>query len=48
MTGGRENWRGGIFNGFLAGMFIGTENDSGVLYVPFQGQKDGRLRLRML
>jgi len=48
MTGGRANWRGGLFNGVLAGTFIGTANESGVLYVPFQGQKDGRLRVRLL
>jgi heparin/heparan-sulfate lyase len=48
MTGGRANWRGGLFNGILAGTFIGRANDSGVLYVEFKGQKDGRLRLRML
>jgi Heparinase II/III-like protein len=48
MTGGRANWRGGLFNGVPAGMFIGTANDKGVLFVPFKGQKDGRLRLRML
>jgi len=48
MTGGRANWRGGLFNGVPAGTFIGTANESGVLYVPFKGQKDGRLRLRML
>src|ERR1043165_9623340 len=48
MTGGRANWRGGLFNGVPAGMFIATANESGVLYIPFKGQKDGRLRLRML
>ena len=48
MTGGRANWRGGLFNGILAGTFIARANDSGVLYVTFKGQKDGRLRLRML
>jgi len=48
MTGGRANWRGGLFNGVPAGTFIATANESGVLYVPFKGQKDGRLRLRML
>jgi hypothetical protein len=48
MTGGRANWRGGLFNGILAGTFIARANDSGVLYVAFKGQKDGRLRLRML
>jgi heparin/heparan-sulfate lyase len=48
MTGGRANWRGGLFNGVPAGSFIATANDSGVLYVPFVGQKDGRLRVRML
>ena len=48
MTGGRANWRGGLFNGVPAGTFIGTANESGVLYVPFKGQKDGRLRLRVL
>lgn len=48
MTGGRANWRGGLFNGVPAGIFIATANESGVLYVPFVGQKDGRLRVRML
>ena len=48
MTGGRANWRGGLFNGILAGTFIARANDSGLLYVAFKGQKDGRLRLRML
>ena len=48
MTGGRANWRGGMFNGVPGGTFIGTANDSGVLYAPFKGQKDGRLRLRIL
>ncbi|HEX3251337.1 MAG TPA: heparinase II/III family protein [Pyrinomonadaceae bacterium] len=48
MTGGRANWRGGLFNGVPAGTFIAAANESGVLYVPFKGQKDGRLRLRML
>ena len=48
MTGGRANWRGGLFNGVPAGTFIGAANESGVLYVPFKGQKDGRLRLRIL
>jgi Heparinase II/III-like protein len=48
MTGGRANWRGGLFNGVPGGNFIGTANSSGVMYVPFQGEKDGRLRVRML
>jgi heparin/heparan-sulfate lyase len=48
MTGGRANWRGGLFNGVPAGTFVATANESGVLYVPFKGQKDGRLRLRLL
>jgi heparin/heparan-sulfate lyase len=48
MTGGRANWRGGLFNGVPAGMLVGTANGSGVLFAPFQGQKDGRLRLRLL
>jgi hypothetical protein len=48
MTGGRANWRGGLFNGILAGTYIARANDSGVLFVEFKGQKDGRLRLRML
>ena len=48
MTGGRANWRGGLFNGVPAGTFVGTANGSGVLFVPFKGQKDGRLRLRLL
>jgi heparin/heparan-sulfate lyase len=48
MTGGRANWRGGLFNGVPGGGYIGTANGSGVMYLPFKGQKDGRLRLRML
>ena len=48
MTGGRANWRGGLFNGVPGGSYIGTANGSGVMYLPFKGQKDGRLRLRLL
>jgi Heparinase II/III-like protein len=48
MTGGRANWRGGLFNGVPVGMYIATTNGSGVLYLPFKGQKDGRLRVRFL
>ena len=48
MTGGRANWRGGLFNGVPGGIYIGTANGSGVMHLPFKGQKDGRLRLRML
>lgn len=48
MTGGRANWRGGLFNGVPGGTYIGTANDSGVMHLPFKGQKDGRLRLRIL
>jgi len=48
MTGGRANWRGGLFNGVPAGTFIARANESGVLFVPFKGEKDGRLRVRML
>jgi len=48
MTGGRANWRGGLFNGVPGGNYIGTANGSGVMYLPFKGQKDGRLRLRLL
>ena len=48
MTGGRANWRGGLFNGVPGGTFTARANDSGVLFVPFKGEKDGRLRLRIL
>jgi hypothetical protein len=48
MTGGRANWRGGLFNGVPGGNFIGSANSSGVMYLPFQGEKDGRLRVRIL
>jgi len=48
MTGGRANWRGGLFNGVPGGSYIGNANGSGVIYLPFKGQKDGRLRLRLL
>src|SRR5258705_13582024 len=48
MTGGRANWRGGLFNGVAGGNYIGTANGSGVMYLPVKGQKDGRLRVRLL
>jgi hypothetical protein len=48
MTGGRANWRGGLFNGVPMGNYIADVNGSGVMQVPFKGQKDGRLRLRLL
>jgi hypothetical protein len=48
MTGGRANWRGGLFNGVPGMNYVGTANESGVIQVKFKGQKDGRLRLRLL
>ena len=48
MTGGRANWRGGLFNGVPGGSYTGAANGSGVMYLPFKGQKDGRLRVRLL
>jgi len=48
MTGGRANWRGGLFNGIPIGTYIGQSNSSGVLYLPFKGRKEGRLRFRLL
>lgn len=48
MTGGRANWRGGLFNGIPGMNYVGSSNDAGVMQVPIKGQKDGRLRLRIL
>jgi hypothetical protein len=48
MTGGRANWRGGLFNGVPGGSYTGAANGSGVLYLPFKGEKDGRLRVRLI
>ena len=48
MTGGRANWRGGLFNGVPAGNYVAAANGSGNIYLPFKGQKDGRLRVRLL
>ncbi len=48
MTGGRANWRGGLFNGVPGMNHIGSANGSGVMQLPFKNQKDGRLRIRML
>lgn len=48
MTGGRAGWRGGIYQGVHQWSWTGNANGSGVLRVPFKGQKDGRLRLRVL
>ncbi|MFN2532596.1 MAG: heparinase II/III family protein [Pyrinomonadaceae bacterium] len=48
MTGGRANWRGGLFNGVPGVNYVGSANASGVMHVGFKGQKDGRLRVRIL
>lgn len=48
MTGGRANWRGGLFNGVPVGTYIDAANGSGIMCLPFKGKKDGRLRLRLL
>jgi hypothetical protein len=49
MTGGRANWRGGLYNGVPQWQQVATTNGSGVLYLSsFKGQRDGRLRLRLL
>jgi hypothetical protein len=48
MTGGRANWRGGLFNGVPGINYVGSANGSGVMQLPFKGQKDGRLRIRIL
>jgi heparin/heparan-sulfate lyase len=48
MTGGRANWRGGLFNGVPQWNSVGDANASGVLYLPFTGKKDGRLRVSLI
>ncbi len=49
MTGGRSSsWGGGLFQGVHQWNFTGDADKAGVLRVPFKGQKDGRLRLRLL
>lgn len=48
MTGGRANWRGGLFNGVPGMNYVGSANGSGVMRLSIKGQKDGRLRLRIL
>jgi hypothetical protein len=48
MTGGRANWRGGLFNGVPGLNYVGSANGSGVMQLTFKNQKDGRLRLRIL
>ena len=49
LTGGRANWRGGLYNGVPAWQQTATTNGSGVLYLPsFKGQRDGRLRVHLL
>ncbi|MCA1620480.1 MAG: heparinase II/III-family protein [Acidobacteria bacterium] len=49
LTGGRANWRGGLYNGVPQWQQVATADDSGVIYLPsFKGQRDGRLRLRLL
>jgi hypothetical protein len=48
MTGGRANWRGGLFNGVPGMNYVGSANGSGVMQLPFKSQKDGRLRVSVL
>ncbi len=48
MTGGRANWRGGLFNGIPVASYISAANSSGIISLPFKGKKDGRLRVRLL
>jgi hypothetical protein len=49
LTGGRANWRGGLYNGVPQWQQVATADGSGVLHLPsFKGQRDGRLRLRLL
>lgn len=48
LSGGRAGWGGGVFQGVHKWQFSGAANGSGVLRVPFKGQKDGRLRLRLI
>lgn len=48
MTGGRANWRGGLFNGVPGLNYVGSANGSGGMQLTFKNQKDGRLRIRML
>ncbi|HJQ24206.1 MAG TPA: heparinase II/III family protein [Blastocatellia bacterium] len=49
LTGGRTStWGGGLFQGVHRWSFTGDADNAGVLRVPFDGQRDGRLRLRAL
>lgn len=49
LTGGRANWRGGIYNGVPQWQQVAVADGAGVIHLPsFKGQRDGRLRLRLL
>lgn len=49
LTGGRANWRGGLYNGVPAWQQTAMSNGSGVIYLTsFKGQRDGRLRVHLL
>jgi hypothetical protein len=49
LTGGRANWRGGLYNGVPQWQQVATADGTGAVYLPsFKGQRDGRLRVRLL
>jgi hypothetical protein len=49
LTGGRtKTWGGGLFQGVHKWGATADADAAGVLRLPFGGQKDGRLRLRLL
>jgi heparin/heparan-sulfate lyase len=48
MTGGRAPWGGGLYQGVNKWQEIHAANGQGVIYSPFEGRKDGRLRLRII
>ena len=48
LSGGRAGWGGGLYQGVHKWEHTGAANGSGVLRVPFKGQRDGRLRVRRI
>lgn len=49
LTGGRANWRGGLYNGVPQWQQVAVSDGTGAIYLPsFKGQRDGRLRVRLL
>ncbi|HEY8560348.1 MAG TPA: heparinase II/III family protein [Pyrinomonadaceae bacterium] len=48
LTGGRAGWRGGLYQGVFQWQTAAAANQAGVIYLPLEGRRDARLRVRLI